>query len=108
MVDEPFKMSREVLTAKRATLKRAGLGNKPNRSEGFDEKQIELMWDSGALGASTPDVLQSTVYYFSNVGFGLRGCHEARQMMWGDVQVKEEESGLLYLEWNERITKTRT
>ena len=40
--------------------------------------------------------------------FGFRGSHESRQLTWGDVELEEDENGLEYLEFSERLTKTRT
>ena len=40
--------------------------------------------------------------------FGFRGSHESRQLTWGDVELKEDENGVEYLEFSERLTKTRT
>ena len=40
--------------------------------------------------------------------FGLRGRHEHEQLRWGDVEIKKTSSGTRYLEFNERVTKTRT
>ena len=40
--------------------------------------------------------------------FGLRGGNENRQLRWGDIKLKRSQSGREYIEYNERITKTRT
>ena len=38
---------------------------------------------------------------------GLSGCNEAKQLKWGDITKKTTDDGETYLEWNERLTKTR-
>lgn len=38
----------------------------------------------------------------------MRGCQEHRVMRWGDVQKKRAADGRVFLEYNERQTKTRT
>ena len=40
--------------------------------------------------------------------FGLRCCKEHKDICWGDVKVKETADGEEYLEFNERLIKTRT
>ena len=66
------------------------------------------LWETGALGWSTPQILQETLYFFLTMGFGSRGSHEGGQMLWGDVDMKKEHDGTRYLEFTERATKTRT
>ena len=72
MFHDAFEMSRDVLTSKRATLKKAGFGNRPNKAESFDEEEINLLWDKGALGLTDPVTLQHTVFWYLTIGFGLR------------------------------------
>ena len=38
----------------------------------------------------------------------LRGCQEHRDMKWEDVELKNKADRLVYPEYNERQTKTRT
>ena len=45
--------------------------------------------------------------FFLTIGFGLRGSHETRQLKWGDVKLYFDSSGKEFLEFNERLTKTR-
>ena len=68
----------------------------------------DKMWESGQLGSHDPMALTRTVWYQLSMSFGLRGRHEARQMMWGDVALKSDSEGKQYLEFSERLTKTRT
>ena len=43
----------------------------------------------------------------ATVHFGLRGRQEHTQMLWGDMELKFDNSGVEYVEFNERATKTR-
>lgn len=43
----------------------------------------------------------------STLHFGLRGRQEHIHMLWGDMELKEDESGTEYVEFHERATKTR-
>lgn len=108
LVDSPeFATSKQVLAAKRKELCGLGLGNKPNKAEVLTEKDEDLLWLSGQLGLDTPHSLSNTVWYHCTKLFGFRGGHETRQLRWGDVSLKSDESGSQYLEFNERLSKTR-
>ena len=106
MRDDEFQQSRESLAAKRKKLKADGKGNLPRKSSAITEDDEKKLVDCGQLGTSTPDAIINTVWYNMTKLFGLRGSNEHHQMTWGDVVVKEDQRGE-YLEYNERITKTR-
>ena len=55
----------------------------------------------------TGRTLQNTLFFYLTIGFGLRGSHESRQLKWGDVKLKVDSNGKEFLEFNERLTKTR-
>ena len=102
-----FDTSKQVLNAKRKELTSLGKGNHPNRAEPLSEKDEELLWSSGQLGLGSPQSLFNTVWYHMTKLFGFRGGHESRQLKWGDVELKRDEHGDEYLEFNERMSKTR-
>ena len=108
MTSDEFKSSREVLAARRKELKGKGLGNRPNKGDTITEKMEDLLWEKKELGGSTPRSVQNTVFFYLNSCFSFRGNHKARQMTWGDVSLKCNEQGREYLEFSERLTKTRT
>ena len=58
------------------------------------------------MGWETPEALQRTIWWLTTILFGHRGRNEARQLLWGDVLLKEE-GGVKFLEFVERQTKTR-
>jgi len=101
-------MTSRVFSAKRNYLKSQGKGNTPNRSTCLSDEQEEQLWQSGALGASDPEALVHGVWYLTTKCLGFRGCNEARQLKWGDIVKKQDDNGMTYLEWNERLTKTRS
>ena len=68
---------------------------------------IQLMWQSGELGSETGRTLQNTLFFYLTIGFGLRGCHESRQLQWGDVTLQRDSDGKEFLQFRERLTKTR-
>ena len=108
MTDQLFSSSRDVLQAKRRRLKAEGRGNRPNRSSTITDEMVQKLWNSEELGAKNGKTLQNTLFFFMTSCFGFRGSHESRQLTWGDVELKEDENGLEYLEFSERLTKTRT
>lgn len=65
------------------------------------------MSDKGNLGRLNPDTLQETVWYLMTKILGFRGCHEARQLNFGDLELKRDEKGGNYYEWTEKMYKTR-
>ncbi len=102
-----FNHCREVLEAKKKDLKEKGKGNKPKRSKAVEDDVEEKMWENKALGSATPEQLLHTVLFFCTKMLGQRGCDEGRQLQWGDIILKIDNDGHEYLEWNERLTKTR-
>lgn len=101
-----FEKSREVLAAKMKELKESGKGNKPNKSSPLTAEEEELLWSSGQLGDQAGAQLQNTLYFLFTKGFGFRGVHESRQLCFGDISIQHDGTNE-YLEFNERITKTR-
>lgn len=105
--DDVFRGARQTKDAKVKHLKQEGKGNRPNRSEALSFEEEELMWATGAFGCETALALTRTVWYLFTLLFGLRGRHEARQMTWGDIKLQTDSNGEEYLEFNERLSKTR-
>ena len=62
----------------------------------------------GQLGDKTPNSILQTLWFYTTVHFGLRGCVEHRDMCWGDVVLISDEHGHESLEFSERQTKTKT
>lgn len=106
--DDVFATSKKVLEARRKELKAKGKGNKPNKAEPITGDEEEKLWEEGALGHKDAETLQRTFYYIASKCLGFRGQHESRQLAWGDLQLLEDERGMQYLQWNERLTKTRS
>ena len=102
-----FSLLRDVMKAKMTISKAAGKGNRPQRAMPFSVEEEEELWRSKALGFSSPMALLRTLFWFMTMHFGLRGQHEHHQMLWEDVELKREGNGLEFLEFTERLTKTR-
>ena len=82
-----FQSTKGVLSTKKGQLKAMGLGNKPNRCIPFGTEETLKCWEAGSLGSSTPEILQHTVFYFFATTYGWRARHEAKQCLWGDLEI---------------------
>ena len=105
--DPAFEIARKVLATRRNELMAKGKGNKPQKAQPLTKEQENRLFLSGQMGLHSPQALVNFLWYGMVKGFGMRGCHECKQLMWGDVTLIEDEDRS-YLEWNERLTKTRT
>ena len=106
--DVEFTSSNEKLKAARKTVKKEGKGNKPHAAEPLDEDEISLLWETGALGDGSPEVLQNTVWYLLTLHMDMRGRDEHYKLRYGDLQQKPATDGAMYIEFSERDTKTHT
>ena len=88
-------------------LKSRGLGNTPNRASGLTPDDEEQIWTTGALSDSDPEALIRTMWFLMTKCYGFHGCHESRQLKWSEVYLKFNGDNSPYLQWNERLTKTR-
>lgn len=102
-----FKSSREMVEYKRKSLKAAGMGNKPNQAIPLTSEELEILWNNGGFGDSNPQELTAAMWYLLALHFGFRGSHETRQLKMGDIELKEDAVGDHYLEFSERLSKTR-
>ena len=89
-------------------VKQKGKGNKPNASVALSEDEVNVLYEKELLGVSSAEALLNTIWFNNTIHFGLRGCKEHRDMCWGDVKLRQTTTGLEYLEYFERQTKTRT
>ncbi|KAK3093435.1 hypothetical protein FSP39_015689 [Pinctada imbricata] len=107
VTSDEFRKVREVLQAKQRDLKKQGKGNKENKASAINDEEIEKLWESCQLGDKTPESIINTLWFYNTVHFGLRGSDEHRSMQWGDVKLNRDSSGVEFLEFTERQTKTR-
>ena len=106
--DKEFATSRQVLAAKRKELKEKGKGNRPNASEPLSSNEQTVLRENGVMGTESPEALLNTVWFYNTTLYGIRGGTESRNLRWGDIKLKKTDSGREYIEFNERVTKTRT
>lgn len=96
-----------MLEAWRKVLKGEGRGNRPNKASSILDAILDNMWEEKELGAGTAQSLPNMMLFYNTSGFVLRGCHENWELTWGDINLKHDEKNQAYLEFNERLTKTR-
>ena len=91
LIDKEFETSRKVLAAKRKSLvQKAGKGNRPNATRSLTDDEEDKLFKSGKFGASCPEVLQRTMWWFLSLNFGFRARDESRKLLWGDVQLQQD------------------
>ncbi|KAK3097037.1 hypothetical protein FSP39_005788 [Pinctada imbricata] len=105
-----YGSQRESLKAKKSHLKSLGKGAKPMKADPLTDQDIDKLYECNHLGKSTPTSLMNTLWFLNTLHFGIRGgSEEHRRICWGDVKLQHDpEKNLDYLEYHERITKTRT
>jgi len=59
------------------------------------------------MSTSSPVSLMNLIWYNNAMYFGLRGFQEHYDLKWNDIELKETSDGKQYLEYTERVSKTR-
>ena len=66
------------------------------------------MKEEGCIGIHSPKALLNKMWLQNTMLFGIRGGTENHKLRWSDIELRSDENGREYLEFNERETKTRT
>ena len=74
-------------------LKKEGKGNRPQAAQPIEDSDIEKMWESGTLGDSSPETL-NTILFLLTIHMGLRGRDEHYKAKFGDFSVHHADDGL--------------
>ena len=86
-----FKLSREVLSAKRRQLVvEHGKGSKPQAARELTEAKEDKLFECGEFGTSNPTILQRTLWWIIALQFGFRARDESRRLKGGDVTLDRE------------------
>jgi len=81
--DKEFEKSRKVLAAKRKNhVNEAGKRNKPYATRALTYEEEEKLFETGEYGASSPEVVERTVWWFSALHFGSRARDESGKLRW--------------------------
>ena len=106
--DNIFTATKQALKAKQKDLKQKGKGNRPQKADPLSDDDINILYDSGVLGVTSPQSLLNTVWFNNAIHLGLRGHQEHYNLCWGDISLHKNPDGTEYLQHYERQTKTRT
>ena len=105
---DEFKLSREVLGAKRKQLVvQHGKGNRPQASRELSEAEEDKLFEEGAFGEHNPVALQRTVWWLLALHFGFRARDESRRLQWGDVSLEKDTDNEMLVWKAKRGSKTR-
>ena len=95
--------------AKLKVLKADRKGNRPNHTTALNRDEEDMLFQSGQLRWDSPAALQRSIWWPTTIHFGHGGRDEARQLQWGDIQLKTDKGNEeYYLEFQERSTKPGT
>lgn len=89
-------------------MKGKGKGNRPWAAEPLTKDDEAALIENKCVGVNSPEQLLNKMWLSNTMLFGLRGGTENHNLRWGDIALRANEKGTGYLEFNERITKTRT
>jgi hypothetical protein len=90
-------------------LKSSEKGDKPYAARSVSDYEVDELYRKGQLGSGSPETMLNTLWFNNTLHFGMKGDKEHKDLCWGDIQLKKDETGELeYLEYTERQTKTRT
>ena len=103
-----FNATKQALKAKQKDLKQKGKGNRPKKADPLSDEEINILFDTGVLGVTSPESLLNTVWFNNAIHLGLRGQQEHYNLCWGDISLQKNSDGVEYLQHYERQTKTRT
>uniref|UniRef100_A0A8W8MMW5 ZMYM2-like/QRICH1 C-terminal domain-containing protein n=1 Tax=Magallana gigas TaxID=29159 RepID=A0A8W8MMW5_MAGGI len=106
--DNIFTATKQALKAKQKDLKQKGKGNRPQKADPLSDDDINIFYDSGVLGVTSPQSLLNTVWFNNAIHLGLCGHQEHYNLCWGDISLHKNPDGTEYLQHYERQTKTRT
>ena len=81
----------------------------PNATRSLTDKEINILFENGYFGYTSPSALQRAVWWKISKSFGYRARDESRKLCYGDTKLLKDENGMEFLEWDkERGSKTRT
>ncbi|XP_052273682.1 uncharacterized protein LOC127873760 isoform X3 [Dreissena polymorpha] len=101
-----FEKTRWALKTKQNHLQSHYKGISSKDAEPLDDETIAQFYECGTLGDRSPESLFHSLWLICAVQFGIKPGQAMYDMKWGDVQLKEDETGQ-YLEYDSEITRKR-
>ena len=71
-----FNATKQALKAKQKDLKQKGKGNRPKKADPLSDEEINILFDTGVLGVTSPESILNTVWFNNAIHLGLRGQQE--------------------------------
>ena len=102
---EVFSEARDALKAKQIDLK---TGEREPIKQRMSDEDVEELFRASQLGNHSSQAIINTRWLYNNVCFGMHGATEHRELRWGDIELKRNDAGCEFFQYNERQTKTRT
>ena len=104
-----FELCREVIAAKRKSIKKQGGGSRPRATRELSDEEEDTLWKEKYFSDESPISLRNAMWWLLSLHFGFRANNEQGQLKWGDVELGYDNvEGKEFLKWKlERRTKTR-
>ena len=106
-MDKEFQESREALDAEMRISAREGNVAIPKRSDPISMDEENRLWESGALGSSSPAQLQNTLIYVLGIELGLRAASDHKMLTFGTENDQLTLVDGKYLLYKENVSKSR-
>lgn len=85
-----------------------GKSNKPNKAQALTEEEVDRLFETSQMGMQHPYALLRMLWFFNTVHVGMRIVTEHVKMKWRDIKLCAGKTGAEYLQYSERVTKSRT
>ena len=63
LTGQHFASTRDTLKSKQEELKRKGKGNKPREASCLTQKEIDTLYEKGAMGLNSPQALVNSIWF---------------------------------------------
>lgn len=104
--DTKFLKTVAAMKEKQNYLKTVGKGSQPQHAEPLTEREIELLYATGAIGLHNPTALLYMLFFNIGLHFSLRTM-EQHNLKWGDITLKADAQGRKYLEHTKKLSTGR-
>ncbi|XP_076355125.1 uncharacterized protein LOC143249340 [Tachypleus tridentatus] len=100
-----FTKTRESLRVRQLHLKSQGKGCLSTKHVPLTDSEIEKLFLSRQLGASSKESIINTLWFYNSIFFGIRSAKRHYELRWGDILLCQLPNGLECLEYIDQETK---